>query len=324
MLRIIFVSLLLTIPAYLAFAQQTNIKDSLKNLLETDLPDKQRADVLNELSYEYFDFNDSLATRYAEQALALSTKNNYTRGKKYAHTLIGIGHISFGRYDQASLSYRASLAIHDPQSKDLDAYCLMLFGNNYRAQARYDSAERFYDESLRVIEANKILKYKPALYKNIALLKLLLYDNQSALNYLQQALAMRQYADAVSLTDIYSNIGRAYTNMFQFDQAEVYYDSMCTLSRELEDYFHEIRCFLNKADLFYSRNNFAEALKFCFDALELTRQYPYPPLVVEANQKIGEIYTELSEYEFASKYCHVALKISEALGLQFETAGIYV
>jgi len=69
---------LLTVPV----AAQRNIKDSLNSLLKTQLTPIAKIDVLNQLAYQYYDYNDSLALNYADEALRLAKQVNYPKGMK--------------------------------------------------------------------------------------------------------------------------------------------------------------------------------------------------------------------------------------------------
>lgn len=87
---------------------QHDVKDSLEVLLKTQLDARTRVDVLNQLSYQYYDFNDSIAFLHARSALALALKQNYKKGIKYAYTMVGLGYSSQSKYKEAIINYRIS------------------------------------------------------------------------------------------------------------------------------------------------------------------------------------------------------------------------
>jgi signal transduction histidine kinase len=297
--------------------------DSLLALLKQPLPDPQRVDILNEVAIEHYDFNDSLALEYAAEALRLALKINYLKGQKYAYVYIGLGKMSFGDYEEALKYYKACMALQVPQTEGIEIYCLMLIGNDYRARARYDSARFYYDASLQLQEKTGINKYAVTMYKNMAVMALQQFKNEEALQYLNKARSEYYKNHFGSLADVYSSLGKAYTNLLQYDKARLYYDSMCAVASHPKDYFHRIRCLLNQASLNYELSRYTEALAQCFEALDFTKKYAYPPQVVEINEKIGEIYVELSEYDFAGKYYYQALKIAEKVGLRYDIAILY-
>src|SRR5688572_21549526 len=81
---------------------QRQIKDSLLIVLEKGAVGPVKVDALNELAYQFYDYDDSIAFAYARQALAEATKINYPKGVKYAYTLIGLGYASKGDYKNAT------------------------------------------------------------------------------------------------------------------------------------------------------------------------------------------------------------------------------
>ena len=70
---------------------QTRLLDSLESVFKSELEPKAKVDVLNQLSYNYYDVNDTLAMKYAREALAISLRTNYPGGTKHAYSLIGFG-----------------------------------------------------------------------------------------------------------------------------------------------------------------------------------------------------------------------------------------
>src|SRR5258707_642559 len=95
-----FLSGLLLLAAFSSVAQRP-YADSLKHVLEqTDNPN-QRVDLLCDIAYDLFDFDDAAAERYADEAKKLAQENNYQAGLKYALTIIGLGNFSLGDYQSA-------------------------------------------------------------------------------------------------------------------------------------------------------------------------------------------------------------------------------
>jgi signal transduction histidine kinase len=122
--------------------------------------------------------------------------------------------------------------------------------------------------------------------------------------------------------DIYSYLGEVYRSLNQFEQSKLYYDKMCALAFSLQDTYHQITCKLNESKLAFDVGNTGNALRFSFEALELTKKYHYPPQYVALLIHIGDIYESLSEFDVASEYYYRALRITEPTGLDQETGAI--
>ena len=304
---------------------QPNIKDSLQQLLRSRINGSKKVDVLNQLAYQYFDFNDSIARDYANQAVKLSKELSYKKGLKYAYTLVGLGYFAQSKFKEAIHYFQLSEGIKVKNSESNAIYNLTLMGTCYRDMAFYDSALLFYNNAKRIKTDSSDFKLT-LIYKNLAILKILQWDNLVALKMADSAsyfLTLENTKNNYIQLDLWSIYGQAYKNILQFDSSHYYNKKMCGESENLEDYYHQIMCLLNSANLEYEISNYANALKLCFRALNISKNYVYPPQYVRLLTQIGEIYSDLSQYDIASQYFHKALKRSEELGLRSESATIY-
>ncbi len=304
---------------------QPNAKDSLKKLLNTGLGNIARADVLNQLAFQYYDFDDSIGLGYANEALVLSKQLKYDKGIKYAYTMIGLGFSSQSLFNEAKRNFILSDKVSAVDSESDAAYNLVLLGNVYRDIANYDSALLMYGKA-KALHKKNIKVHLSIIYKNIAIIKIFQWKNKEALALMDSASLYIQKEDALDhyiQMDIWSIYGQAYKNILQYDLSQMYYEKMCDASSKLDDNFHQIMCKLNKTELAYERGDFTSALKFGFEALDITQRYVYPPQYAKVLIQIGEIYTELSQYDFGSEYFHKALAVTERFGLQAETALAY-
>jgi signal transduction histidine kinase len=303
---------------------QPAIKDSLENLLKREISTTAKVDVLNLLAYQYYDYNDSIASNYAHNALSLAKKIRYSKGLKYAYTMVGLGFSSKSKFKKAIGYFLSSDKIKGQPNDATTAYNLSLLGNCYRDMGKYDSAFITYNKAIK--NNHKSWEIYSAIYKNMAIVNLILWRNKEAIvlaDSAQKYLNRDKNTDQYVRLDLWSIYGQAYKNILQFDRSLSYYDSICVASTQFEDFYHQIMCELSKGELEYEKGNYSTALLFCFKALELTKKYAYPPQYVKVLIQIGEIYSELAHYDIASQYFHKALRVTEELGLQAETALIY-
>ncbi len=302
---------------------QRHVKDSLLNVLEKGAKGIDKVDALNQLAYQFYDYDDSVAFIYANQALAEAIKIKYPKGIKNAYTMVGLGYASKSMHQSAILNYKKSYAIKAEDSDNETAYNLTLMGVTYRDQAMFDSAVIINQLAIKNI-GNSVKYNLSTLYKNLAIINVKLWQNEQAIKYLDSAAAiLRDYPDAYYELDVFSTYGQAYQNLLQFDKSRSYFSRMCSEAQKLEDYYHQIKCLFNKAQLEYRKGNFPSALKSGLDALALVEIYTYPPQKVDVLILIGTIYIELGDYDLANKYLFQALRITEKYKLIFETAQIY-
>ena len=317
----IIVSFLFLISAN-SYGQHESAIDSLNSLLKKTTKKENRVDILNLLSSEYFDFNDTLGLDYANKALREGLRINYKAGIKYSYILVGIGHYSIGEHNKAIQFLKRSLdtELNEPDKNGLNIYANSLIGNVYRTVAKYDSAKFYYNFSRK--EFNPVNKDRwPVYYKNIALLYLRLWENQLAIKYLDSAKAFINQINARAVSfDVYINYVIAYQNLGKEDSAKIYLNFSCNNSKAQLDNFSLINCYLNNARAAYRMGEFSSALEHAIKALNYLDEYAYPPQQVEVLTRIGEIYSELSEYTLATRYYLQALAISERFGFNYEKA----
>lgn len=307
---------------------QNDRKDSLKMVLQgSGITMTQRVDVLNQLAYQYYDFDDSLASTYAMEALLLAQKANYTKGLKYSYTMVGLGYYSKSLFKEAIRYYLISNQLKVEGGFSEEVYNWVLLGNCYRDQAIYDSALYFYHIGLKNRRQLNALDLA-TIYKNIGSVYVLQWKNEKAIAVLDSAShylakGIRTNTNQFVQLDIWSIYGQAYENLHKFDRSNSYYEKTCNASYQLDDYYHQIMCKLNQSDLAYQRSDYVLALNYVFQALKITEKYVFPPQYVRVLIEIGQVYEETAQYDVAADYFYKALKISERLGLQAETATIY-
>jgi len=313
--------LILVLPV----ASQPDVKDSLEALLKSKLTERERVGVLNQLAYQYYDFNDSLALNYAHESLRLGQSINYPKGIKYAYTMIGLSYSAKSEFKEAIGYYRLSDQVSVVNNEADVSYNLVLWGNCYREMARYDSALLLYRKA-RSQSLNSDIRSLPGIYKNIASVYVLLWKNREAIALLDSANVFVEKDKAIDRylqMDIWNIYNQAYKNILQYDLSNDYAEKMCLAAYSLDDYYHQIACKLNQAELAFQHSNYTSALSLDFEALELTKKYAFPPQYSKVLIQIGSVYEELSQFKVAAEYFFKALKISDRLGLQAETALCY-
>ena len=318
-----FLVVLLLSSSHMLYSQNATT-DSLEALLHTSMGAGKRIDILNQLAYAYFDRNDSIALVYAHRALEEATREQYSKGKKYALTMVGLGYVSKGDYDRGFQYFRKSAATEANQSDEISAYNFSLMGNAYRDLGVYDSSMQYYNCALSQLGTQASPFELAPIYKNMAFVNLILWHNEEALVQLKEAERLAQQAgDEYTLRNVWNLYSSVYENLLDFNKAEEYNERMCSSALSNGDNFHIIRCHLGRANLAYHRGNFQQSLQISFVALELTKTYRYPPQMAALYQQIGDIYAEYSQYDLAFKYYFESLKITEKLKLNYETAAVY-
>ncbi|MBS1982234.1 MAG: tetratricopeptide repeat protein [Bacteroidetes bacterium] len=301
---------------------QKTVKDSLKNRLEKATTNEEKVDILNELAYQYYDFNDSLALVYAHQALALSLKVNYTSGAQYSYTLVGLGYSSVGNFKEATRYYARADKLTGQNTGGKKIYNLLVWGNIYWYRGHLDSAIILYKKAKSFMLSNDFINLT-SYYKNMAQVATQQWQNNKALNYLDSSayyLNLIGKADRYQTLEIYSVYNEVYQKLYNYDKAKEYLDKMCNTAEKLEDYYHQIKCRVNRSHFQLDQSKFMDALKEAMNALNLGSQYNFPPEYVSLLTTLGEVYVEIGDYDMAADYYYRALKLAEQTGLDERAA----
>jgi signal transduction histidine kinase len=312
-------------PAYdKLFCQTLAIKDSLGKALENARDPKIRVDILNDLSYEYYDFEDSIAINYATKAFAEANRINYAGGKKRAHSLLAIGHLSFGDYEQALREFKRSLAIRVPGQEASELYALTKTGNAFMDMGHYDSAEWYLQRALALQQGASQKVQSVSVYKELAMLRLRQWRNEEAKQFLEKALESLQQSNVYLKLDTYFIYASYGLSVQDYATAEKYTQLVCSLAENIDDNYHKATCRLLQADRALIKGELTKALLLCFEAMELSKIYTYQIHRAQIYIKIAEIYNALSEFDLASEYLFKSLAITEKSGLRPTTAQAYV
>ncbi|MBX2963272.1 MAG: tetratricopeptide repeat protein [Cyclobacteriaceae bacterium] len=302
---------------------QLPLFDSLKRELNRTRDVQNRVELLNQLAFQYFDYDDSLASDYAQQALELSLKHNYQKGAKYAFTMVGLGCLSRGEYQEAFRNFSLSNEIKIPDAIETEVFTIILTGNVYRDIGIYDSAEYYFNQVVQLKDQALSQNILATLYKNLGYLYVLQWRNAEALSALERAEQLVDVKDLYLQAEIYFTLGILNENILNFEKADQYFIRACGIAEKSKDTFQLIKCELRKSNLQLRIGNYKDALSSCFNAINLIDKYEYLPQVSEVYTLTGEVYAELGQYDVATRYYFQALKITERLGLKRNTARLY-
>ena len=106
----IILPLLFTLSSTL-INSQTNVRDSLKQLLQKEKKDTSRVLLLSGLSFAYFESKPDTAMGLAIEALALSRRIGFTKGE--ATSLNAVGNAYYGNDPKSMEFYLQALKINE-------------------------------------------------------------------------------------------------------------------------------------------------------------------------------------------------------------------
>lgn len=124
--------------------------------------------------------------------------------------------------------------------------------------------------------------------------------------------------DSVNLAKAYSYLGDYYGSKFESEKAYENYFHAEKIYLKLNDQNKVAKTLLSKSVLQFNEKDFIGSEKSAIDALKILKQTNNDALTYEANNLLGVIYHEISEFDNAIKYHNAALLILKKQNVPFE------
>ena len=124
--------------------------------------------------------------------------------------------------------------------------------------------------------------------------------------------------DSISLAKAYSYLGDYYGSKFESEQAYKNYFYAEKIYEKLKDEAKIAKTLLNKSVIQFNEKDYVGSEKSAIKALKILKKTNSDELNYEANNVLGVIYHELSEFEKAIQYHNAALLILKKQNVPFE------
>jgi signal transduction histidine kinase len=322
MIRRVALPVIFLLLASPVIAQNTEI-DSLQKTVKELQDSEAKVDALNALASALYDYDNRIATVYANQAYDLGRTLQYPQGIRKALVLRGFNSHSNGNHEQALEYYRKASSIQKIED-DLEAYNFVLTGNVFRSMANYDSAEYYYKRALEIERRIGSKTYLAYGLKNLGRLFVLQWKNKEAEEAFKTALSIYEESKyKKGIADTWFSLSEVSKNQSEFGKANQYIDEGCALSDEIKDEFLKVQCLINRGNIKYRLGEYPESLKLCFEALGILKYKDMPLMLASLYSNIGDIYRALGQKDFAMRYYTESLKIAERVGIKYEIAKLY-
>lgn len=276
-----------------------SLTDSLFKVLQHPKQDTATVKNLNSLAWElkYYDTDTSITI--SKQALDISEKINWDKGR--AHSLHNVGLFNYlkGDYKTALVFYNKALYIcqklekrqNDEEVLALKAKTMGYMGLVYSNQGNLLKALDFYLDALKIDEKLK--------------------NNSGIARHL-------------------GNIGIVYYELKKFDKSLEYYFKALKLAEQTGYVQLQANTYGNIGLIYSEKKDNANALDYYDKALELADKNGFKELQANTLENIGNIYVAAKDYKKALERFQIALKIKEeggskrdkAISLNF-IAGVY-
>ncbi|GCC50017.1 ATP-binding protein [Chryseotalea sanaruensis] len=299
--------------------------ENLKRKLEASSSDKERADILNQLTAQSWDYNFEEALNYAREAYAIASRLQDSELLVKSLTDIGMYHYFNGDYKIAKQYYKDAIAAAKENNfGDYPAYTLTRIGNLYRVQGGYDSANFFYKKSLELLKGKDAAIALSSVYHNLGWLNYELSNYNEAMHYLRQSLSLRlQIDDSLLIAESWKFMGTTHSSLLNFDSAHFYLKKVNSLASRYNDTELKIFYWVSMGELHNTQGKILDAIGMYEQALESLNKHKFKRYEAITLKRIGTIYDQLGNYEKANKHFFQTLEIEERLESKHEMARTY-
>ncbi len=338
MKKALFLLIVIASIAKLSFAQkQEQAKiDSLFTVLKTANEDTAKVISVKELARKLVSDNPDTAIYFANKALSLATRLNYTMGIILANEVIGMGLINLGKFKEALKTYNNALTFYDKLltsgSAAYKSKILKRKGNAYlnigginQYQGDYPEGLKNCFSALRIYQETGYKKGIAKAYNNLGTIYHRLGNYPEALkNYFAALKIQEETGDKPYIPGRYNNIGTIYREQGNSAEALKNYFKALKLFEELGDKKGKAENLNSIGSIYEDQGNHAGALKNFFAALKIHEESGDKMGKAIDLNNIGTVYFNQGNYAEALKSHSAALKINEELGDKQQMAYSYI
>jgi tetratricopeptide (TPR) repeat protein len=263
----------------------------------------------------YFKSNDTLASSFYEQALAIfrETQNLLEISNIY-NNLANI-YSDTRKYEMALEYYLKSLEIRERLNNTrLVIASYVNIGNLYMNTGELARADSVYSRGLelnRLVFPDKII---PQLLKELGSLSILLGDHQRAKNYLEEALAMAENEqNNRDLFSINNTLGNNYLQTGDYERAIDHYNRAFEAAKELNLKLQMAAILLNIGNTFAATEQPLRAMSYYKESNILFNDVNNYPGIKSTYLNIGVMFDRINEPDSSLAYYQKAVDLSDAL-----------
>lgn len=276
--------------------------DSLKSVLNA-ATDKERVQILNDLSREYRYIALDSSFMYARQAQMLAEKLDDKLGVGYALRSIGQVYENQGKYDMA-LDYqlRALAAFEQAEHLPGIASASNLIGDIYRAQEKYEKALISYRRALEIHRTMKNKERIATVLNNIAVCYIRQKKFDNVLDTLLHTEKLFQEVGSPHIVWSWLNISDYYVQQNAYSNARVYALLALEATQQSQDRRSMVAA-LHTLGLSYGRLGRTDsALHYALRAESIARQFGFRQELKISYIVLSEIYDTAKRYDSALYY----------------------
>lgn len=314
------IALLLALITTVSFSVNSNAKtiitnqDSIQQLLESDIEDPKRVDLLNNMAWLFVNSNSDKALDYARQAQELATKAGYKAGVAEAMYYQALSFDSKGEIKSAleildeGLDYIEKNQLENTRA---EAQTLNAMGTIYDTYGEYDLALEYY---LRAYKSYKAIDYSYGIAKttgNIGMIYDIQGDPEKALEFFLIAKEINtKNDDILGLMFNHINIGVLNHGQGDLEGAIAEWELANNYAEQLDDKSNMALCLGNIGETYTGLGKYDLSLSYNARAMELSTELGDIEGIAWANLRMGQANLGKGAMTIAAEHYKKAIEIA--------------
>jgi len=318
MKRLVFI--LLFFPGIL-FAQDKLVLDSLLVELKHSKEDKQKVEILWELSNYYQKSDLSVSLEYALEALGTAQRLEDSFLIASSYKVVGSAFLHMGNYNRALKNYLEGVKILEGLQNEVELFKFFLnLGVLHDRLEEYDKALEYFFEALSIYNKSKPedkasnFNHIPVLYNNTGNIYEIKKEYDTALQYYIKAFDIASELNHHTyLGMICNNLGKLYTNLGKQDEAFHYLRLSLEHRKKINDLYGMAKTYILQGLYYLKDGNYEKALECAEKAKELSEKVGSKRASQDVAELFFEIYKAKKEYQKALDAYILYKQINESL-----------
>ena len=301
-------------PNAVLYSQNKTAIDSLNKILEQNIHDTLRVSTLLKLSDLYENYY-SKAIVYAKQALSLSKKIKYRRGREKAQIQVAVTYLQHDKYDKSLEAYLNHIKYLQSKGDTINAaYMNINIGIIYYRKNEFDNALKYLQMSLGLFERLHDSSALGAAYSNIQLVQLHRKNIPESKKYgelaykIYKVLGNESYFAGATM-----GLAEIYFHESDLVRASQYYEQAKELYQKINDEYGYASVLMAIADVHLRKNEYGKAIETLKEAEDIIRKIDIKVLLKDCYAMYAQVYSASEDYKKAYEYVSLLTEIKDSL-----------
>ena len=319
-LQIISTIVCFLLNASITLAYQPAGLDSLEALLE-DADGVAKVDLLNQISFQYWNINPAKTDSLGQLALQLAQQLEYAEGEASAYHKLAVANWMQSDHDQAFEDITLSLNLFETLNDSAGMNrCHMMMALIMEEQGNYPQAIQYHQKSIAFEQANNDALGMALAMNNLAAVYYRLRQLDTALQYYQASLAIREQAKYENgMRESYSNLSVVYRELGQYEQALAYSKQTRSLAQKLARPVDILNAEINYADILNDMGKLDSAQRIYLNLLPQSKELAVPKRTIEILTGLRKVAEKQGNFRSALAYSDDLHTLRDSV-LNLETA----